>query len=181
MGMNTHNASLVGYFPKVTHPGVEWLGNASVLEICSVSQCISKGPEDWINHWKHNPLGFYDSEATALEVVASDAGAFDLYAYKLYPFRCLDGIREAVELPANLDELHTAYELLGYDIATRSTTDFFECSPLSCNAGARDYPVNQYSLLPTPEVAQHILSAICESGTFEPGPYYLFEVYRKQK
>jgi hypothetical protein len=180
MLMEAHHAVLVGYFPKITHPGLEWLGNQSVLEICSVSNCISVSPEDWISHWKHNEFGFYDSEEIAQAVIGESEKRFDLYAYKLYPFRCLQGKTELIPvIGEDLNPLAEDYVFLGFDIVTKSSSDFFECSPLSCNAGASEYPVNRFCLISTKELARQALSSICTKGTYEPGPYFLFEVYRR--
>jgi hypothetical protein len=176
-------AVLVGYFPKVTQSGTDWLGNESVLEICSVSHCISEGPDGWINQWKHNELGFYDSEEIAYQVIEENPSAFHLYAYKMYPLSCLQGKTKSALIPSAIASqvaaLSTDYELLGYDIVTKSTSSFFECSPLSCNSAAAQYPVNRYCLIATEELAYQALTKICEKGTYEPGPYFLFEVYRK--
>src|SRR4051812_46650370 len=100
--MKLPQAVFVGYFPKVTHAGVDWLGNDSVLEICSVSNCISKGPEDWIRHWEHNELGFYDSEELAQKVIEGNPNKFDIYAFRLYPFECLQGKTEEISLHSEL-------------------------------------------------------------------------------
>ncbi len=184
LAMKLPQAVLVGYFPKITHPGTDWLGNESVLEICSVSHCISEGPDDWINQWKHNELGFYDSEEIAYQMIEENSSAFHLYAYKMYPCSCLQGETKAILIPhaisSNVADLSAHYEFLGYDIVTKSTTSFFECSPLSCNSAATEYPVNRYCLVSTKEVAHQVLSEICEKGNYEPGPYFLFEVYRKR-
>ncbi len=48
--------TLIGYFPKhiATCPG--WLEAEGVKEVCSVSECVSPGPEGWIGHWVHNEM-----------------------------------------------------------------------------------------------------------------------------
>ena len=168
----------VGFFPKLTHPGLEWLGNPAVREICSVSECISPGPPDWVEQWQHNELGFYDSEALARQVAGAEAARYDLYAYKLAPLRCLHGKLEPFAVAERGLVLPADYICLGYDIVTRSTADFFECSPLSCNGGAQHFPVNEHCLIADYKLAWEVLQTIC-IGDYEPGPYYLFEVYRK--
>lgn len=173
-------AVLVGYFPKKTATRPDWLENGQVQEICSVSLCLSPGPDDWISYWKHNDLGFYSTESSAYAILAGTVDQFDLYAYKLYPFRCRDQQIESIACPGIGDhDLSADYLFLGYDIVTKSTTNFFECSPLSCNNGARDFPVNRYCLIDDEATALTVLQAICQDGTYEPGPYYLFQVYRK--
>jgi hypothetical protein len=171
-------AELVGFFPKRRVPVPDWLEAPSVLEICSVSHCIAAGPEDWIGQWLHNEDGFYDSEALAKQVAAG--GDFDLYAYRLAPVRCNNATLEPFTVAKRDLALPADYVCLGWDVVTRSTTDFFECSPLSCNSGAAEYPVNEYCLLASHDVALEVMQSICAGGKSEPGPYYLFQVYRKE-
>lgn len=172
------NAVAVGFFPKLTYCDLDWLGVDSVKEIASVSCCISQAPEGWIERWQHNEFGFYDSEETARQAAGEDP-SFDLYAYKLYPFSCLDEEMEIESVPARGIVIPEDYRFLGFDIVTRSTGATFECSPLSCNHGAREIPVNEFCLIQDREAAYAALQKICKSGNYEPGPYYLFEVYRK--
>lgn len=171
----------IGFFPKLTEPSVEGLGVDSVKEICSVSNCISSGPHNWINQWKHNELGFYNSEEIACEVIGEDPNNFDIYAYKLFPLRCFDDEVELISIESAKGSLPPDYQFLGYDIVTKSVADFFECSPLSCNSGASQYPVNEFCLIADREAAYRVLCEISEDGAYEPGPYYLFEVYRKRR
>jgi hypothetical protein len=62
----------VGYFPKRIMRRDSWLKAPAVREIWSVSECISKGPPDWINKWRHNDLWLYDTRALAESVVPPD-------------------------------------------------------------------------------------------------------------
>lgn len=41
-------ALLIGFFPKKSSRDVGWLKNPTAKEICSVSECISKSPPDWL-------------------------------------------------------------------------------------------------------------------------------------
>lgn len=80
----------------------------------------------------------------------------------------------------------SGYEFLGYDPVSREEGDAnFCCSPLSCNRGFESYPVNRCCLLDDLDAAWRITSEIArganEKGSWEPGPYYLCEVYRKRK
>lgn len=178
--MKLPEAVFVGFFPKVTKQAPEWLGNKSVREICAVSNCISEGPENWIAHWKHNELGFYDTERLAYEVIGEEIQKFDIYAYKLFPLRCIGDKMEDTLINFRHHSFASDYAFLGYDIVTKSTSDFFECSPLSCNHGATTYEVNEFCLVGDKERAFKILLEISKDGSYEPGPYYLFEVYRKR-
>jgi hypothetical protein len=172
----------IGFFPKVTQLRPEWLKVVSVKEICSVSDCISKGPDHWIEHWKHNSLGFYDSEQTALSLVANDPDQYDQYAYEMFLFCFLDRSVEVVEADFQIGKVPPDYEFLGYDIVTKSVSDFFECSPLSCNHAAEDFATNAHCLLDDETQAYRALLDISMAGSgVEPGPYYLFKVYRKKR
>lgn len=62
---------LIGYFPRKVSLQTALLQNPAVEEICSVSECISPGPDDWINHWRHNPLGFFDTPDLAWSSVVN--------------------------------------------------------------------------------------------------------------
>lgn len=67
-----------GYFPKkATRPdGYELPG---VVDIASVSNCIAEGPEDWIESWAFNELGFFDDVDVAESLVPeSDRAEYHL-------------------------------------------------------------------------------------------------------
>ena len=50
----------IGYFPKKTVLRDDWLADKSVVDICSVSECMSSGPEEWLDLWRHNECWVYD-------------------------------------------------------------------------------------------------------------------------
>jgi hypothetical protein len=61
-------------------------------------------------------------------------------------------------------------------------SDFFECSPLSCNRAAENFPTNVFCLLDNEAEAYHAILEMSQAGSgVEPGPYYLFKVYRKKR
>lgn len=205
--MNLPSSVFVGYLPKITaqredlraNEGGVWLKNDIVEEICSVSDCISKRPEGWIDQWKHNALGFFDTEKAALSILPEhEAKKYDLYGYKLFPVKFDQGkiVENAVEVQAI--ENFSAYQFIGFDVISNSSSDFFECSPLSCNNGCDRFSVNRFCLIQNFEEAQKCCRTISEEiagveiikrpdgimeyhGKWEPGPYYLFEVFRKEK
>jgi len=172
-------AKFVGFFPKVSCPRPEWLKGEEIKEICSVSDCIATGPQGWIDEWKHNELGFFDTEEFAMEVAKKDCKTYRLYAYKLYPLRFRDGVAQEFSVPLDLKADLSRYDFLGFDVVSKSESDFFECSPLSCNGACELYQVNQYCLISRYEEAYKACLEI-ERGNWEPGPYYLFEVYRRR-
>ena len=204
--MNIPSPIFVGYFPKVTaqrndlktDKGEIWLKNEIVEEICSVSECISKGPEGWIDKWKHNDLGFYDTEEAALSVIPDNQEKFDLYAYKFYPVKFIDGKTVDCKVVSSATEQLDSYEFVGYDVVNRSVADFFECSALSCSNGCEIFPVNQFCLIQDFEEALQCCTKISEEikgaktvkrpdgkleyhGKWEPGPYFLLKVFRKKQ
>jgi len=109
------DATLIGYFPKQTLKHPDWLKSKFVEEICSVSECLSKGPEGWINHWKHNEMWVYDREEIALGVIPKEfLPLYDLYAYRIFPFSINKGKKEDFILPKLVVEnLSSNYVFLG--------------------------------------------------------------------
>lgn len=175
-------AIFVGFFPKITSPAPDWLTNKKVREVCSVGNCISEGPEGWLELSRHNSWGFYDTEDAAWKIAGSGRRNFDLYAYRLFPFRSLAGKMEDLDLPpCQCGAFPEEFCFLGHDVVTKSESDFFECSPLSCNNASQNYPVNEFCLIVDYETACRALAEISREGSCEPGPYYLFEVYRKPR
>lgn len=170
--------TFVGFFPKLSTAAPEMFQAIGVETIASVSRCISAGPPDWIDSWSYNALGFYDTEAGARSIVPP-GDPYDLYAYEVFPLRAAEARLErftAREAPGGVP---ADFELLGFDIVSRSTSDFFECSPLSCNQAAMEGTVNRFCLLPHEGEAWEWLRRIAREGSYEPGPYYLFRVWRK--
>ena len=186
--MNIPSPIFVGYFPKVTAQRDDlktendeiWLKSEVVEEICSVSDCISKGPGGWIDKWQHNDLGFYDTEESALNVIPDNQEKYDLFAYRLFPLQFKEGKAIDYKVESNALEDLNPYKFIGFDIVSKTVSDFFECSPLSCNGACEEYLVNKYCLI---EQLKDAYNAAIEMGQggWEPGPYYLLEVYRKLK
>jgi len=176
----------VGYLLKRTALRPDFVKNENVVEIASVSGCISAKPKDWITRWRHNELGFYNSEALAKSVLGEDERenepAFDLYAYALYQICADAGKVEFLNLTTDAEELPSNYEFLGYDVISKAYSDFFECSPLSCNNLAAEVPVNRYCLIDQEADAFRLLTDMgAKYKGVEAGPYYLFRVYRRKR
>lgn len=204
--MNIPSSIFVGYFPKITvqnsdlkdENGSTGMKNKVVEEICSVSECISEAPEGWVDKWKHNDLGFYDTEESALSVISDKKEKYDLYAYKLYPVKFEEDKVIKIKIDSNAVEHLKAYEFIGYDVVSSSEGHYFECSPLSCNDACEIFPVNRYCLIQDFNDALECCRKISEENTgakvskrpdgvheyrgkWEPGPYYVFQVFRKNK
>jgi hypothetical protein len=76
----------VGYFPKLVSARPDWLPAPQTREICSVSNCVSAGPDDWVYHWRHNWLGWFNRIGDAWELIpAEPRGQYRVFAYRMYP------------------------------------------------------------------------------------------------
>ena len=170
----------VGYFPKRVTDPPPWLLELGIEEVASVSGCISSGPDDWIQAWRHNAWGFFDNSELAWSVVPPDGRSqFRLYAYRLYPSAFVDGVERPLEATADdVNPLDASFESVGYDVVSRSGNTFFECAPLSCNYLAKEIETNSYCLVRELDDAL-ALALSAESRRCEPGPYYVLEVWRQ--
>jgi hypothetical protein len=173
--------TLIGYLPKRVQRPPGWLPDMpSIDQICSVGDCFSPAPEDRISFWKHNAMWLYDDETTTMSIVPLELQhEFTLFAYKMLPSLFNDGDQKTFNIP----ELHVAplsqdYIRIGYDAVGWSGGTGFDCSPLSCNLRAPDYKVNRYCLVDTLEEAITMAKDFSKGGG-EPGPYFVFEVWRK--
>jgi len=91
---------LGGYFPKRVALRPAWLGDPRVAEVCSISHCISEGPDGWINQWRHNALGWFNRQEEAWSVVpAADVARHRLFAYRLAPSFYRQGRPEQMAMP----------------------------------------------------------------------------------
>ncbi|HSF13920.1 MAG TPA: hypothetical protein VLK65_00030 [Vicinamibacteria bacterium] len=169
----------VGYFPKLIE-AAEGFDVPGLREICSVSHCISSGPDDWIEHWKHNDFGWFNTIVDAMSVVPHARVAdYRLFAYRMYPYLFRSGVERPVDLPSNVkpEAIPRTFETIGFDAASRYMPDVLglECSPLSCNYMAQELPVTEQCLFRTLEEA--IAGARQFSvGNVEPGDYFVLEV-----
>jgi hypothetical protein len=179
--MKLPKPKLVGFFPKLPCPKANGIKNKIIKEICSVSDCISTGPENWMDEWKHNTdFWFFDTEELARQIIKKDIDKYYLYAYKLYPLKFDKNGVTPYNIKPKAHGKIVLYLFIGFDIVSRSGGTNFECSPLSCNYGFEKYVVNQYCLIDKLDGAYKICCEIAKEDGWEPGPYYLFEVYRKK-
>ena len=175
----------VGYLARKVAPRrPDFLVRAPIVDVCSVSECISPGAPDRLERRAHNAAGFYDTEELAWSVVPeSERDAYTVFAYRAVCIRFDGGSSEpwspAYESPglSAIPDL-SAFEPIGYDIANSSFGAWFECSPLSCNSIADEQAVNEHCLVDDVEVAFELgrLFAVDEP---EPGPYHVIEVLRR--
>ena len=169
---------LIGYFPKRRTPAPEELRTAGTEEICSVSECLAPGPKDWIEAWRHNEHGCFDSPDDARDVIGEAPGEFQLLAYRLLPVRFRKGSPEPVEVsPSRIAPLSPDFRSLGFDVVSKSASAGFECSPLSCNLMALAVAVNRHCLVDGLDAAEELARRFSLEEP-EPGPYYVVEVLR---
>jgi hypothetical protein len=172
---------LCGYFPKKVTPRPEGYDLPGVVDIASVCDCIAKGPEDWIKSWTFNELGFFDDVALAEAVVPeSERSQFQVYAYEFLDERFAGGLAEPWTVPPLSCKLPgSEFELLGFDVVSKSITDFFEHSPLSCNGAAKTFMANPHCLFDA--LGDAVAAAkVFSNGDWEPGPYYVARVLRRR-
>lgn len=174
----------IGYNAKFIEKPESWLGNGLVEEILSVSECISESPIDHITLWLSNRWLLYDSLDALGEALAQTevdgARLLRRFFYEAYPETILDGEWEPIqETPFGVVGPTAGLELKGYDIVCFSSGPAPECSPLSCNSGAKHYEVNRYCLLRSLEDALAVVRRIDADGGYEPGPYGIMSVWEE--
>ena len=75
------------------------------------------------------------------------------------------------------DPIPGSFQTLGFDSVCKSTRGVlgFECSPLSCNGLAEEWPVNEFCLFPS--LGDAIAGAVrFAADQPEPGAYFVVEV-----
>jgi hypothetical protein len=172
---------LIGYFPKRVEHRPDWLKADGVKAVRSASNCISSGPEGWIDHWKHNEMWLYSTEAAAESVIPDEQRPqFELHAYRMLPAVFDGGERAPLELPIlQIQSLPPGYNAIGFDaVSRRSYSNTFECSPLSCNYMAQEIVTNEHCLLENLAMAEQVAQRFSVEEP-EPGPYYVVEILRR--
>jgi hypothetical protein len=169
-----------GYFPIRPVPVPDGLHLPGVEIICSASHCIVEVPEDWIDVWKHNDLGFYDTKNGALKVAHADGGQFEVFGYRVFPVLVSQSAVEDYKVPVSPAEDLRGFVRLGIDVVTAITGFNVGCSPLSCNGGAQEYETNKFCLLDELPYALDV-AAQMDALNYEPGPYNLVEVWRSER
>ena len=173
-----------GFIAKKVHTSPDWLKADAVVDIYSVSNCVSGAFCDYIPHWKHNGYWLFDSPGIIRGIAA--AGKRDLSGQTFFYYEVhdqqFDDERKAWE-PFGTDTAFTTdvkmpseKKLEGFDVVSFYALSAPECSPLSCNHMAESIPVNEHCLLASFEEAKELI----ETGAFnncEPGPYRIFAVY----
>lgn len=174
---------LIGYFPKKPKKDIEMGKFPGAKEICSASLCFFEEPENWIDIWKHNECFLYGTPEIAFSIIQdyADKDDYDLYAFKQFPIKVENSniIEEPIRCEAN-EPLPPDFIFLGFDAVSKHLSDQFGCSPLSCNYGAQAFKANEYCLFSSYDEAL-LAAKEFSTGKWEPGPYYVVEVYRQRK
>jgi hypothetical protein len=173
-----------GYMAKHVAAAPAWLAAPGVVDLYSVSACISRNFADYVNHWRHNGYWLFDSPGVMAEVAGrcgADLAGTRLFYYEVFELQYRqDGCAwESIEPESAFGvAVHVPRmpRLEGYDVATFSCGTTPECSPLSCNGLAARLTVNSHCLIPSFDEAR----AHVDGGAFadcEPGPLRIFAVY----
>ena len=173
-----------GYFAKMIVKKPESLHVQGVREICSVSTCISPGPDGWVDQWRHNEFGWFNTIVDAWSVVPElERPRYRLFAYRIGLTRFRKGEPLNVSVPADVHPvpIPAGFASLGYDAVSKYMESVlgFECSPLSCNAMAGEIPANEFCLFGTEAAATAGAKAFSVEEP-EPGDYYVVEVLERQ-
>lgn len=181
-------SAFVGFLARQVAVRPEFLAQAPIDDVCSVSEHISPSAPDRLERCAHNSAGFYDTEALAWSVVPADERyTYTLFAYRAVCIRFGDGNSELWSPADDWPGLPTtpdlsAYAPIGYDIVNTSFGGWFDCSPLSCNSIADEQAVNEHCLVGDVEVAMQLGSAFAdEAARVEPGPYHVVEVLQRMR
>ncbi len=173
-----------GYMLKRVSPRPSWIKSAHVIDLFSVSSCISEDFADLIEYWRHNGFWLFNKPSDMDEIVAREVLSPDdlkLFYYEVYE-RQFDEVAmhwssfsPDASFMTNVEKPRTA-RLVGFDVVSFTAGASPDCSPLSCNALADELPVNAHCLFETFQEAKEAL----ELGKFnnsEPGPFRIFSVY----
>jgi hypothetical protein len=171
-----------GYMAKQVSAKPSQIVPAHIVDVCSLSGCISKHFCDYFTSWKHNGFGLFD-DPEIIRAVATDASVSlngtTLFYYEAYEQE-FDGelwrpLSSGWDLKTNV-LVPAKKQLRGFDVVTFSTGTAPECSPLSCNSLANELEVNTHCLFSTFEQAKTSLDQNKFTHS-EPGPYRIFAVY----
>jgi len=158
----------------------------AVVDIYSVSTCISKDFTYYIPHWRHNGYWLFNKPGDMDEILSKEnlkRDSFKLFYYEVYDYQFDE--REMRWLPfspesvssfvTNIDN-SAMKSLEGFDVASYESGSNPGHSPLSCNGLAGELPVNAHCLFVSIEAAKDSLEAGRFANT-EPGPFRILSVY----
>ena len=172
----------VGYMAKRVSKSSDWLEATQVIDVYSVSGCISENFADYFKYWKHNGYWLFDSPDIITSIAKEDSIPLDgtsLFYYEAYE-KEFDGeswhpYAPDTSTPTNVIQ-PSGKKLDGFDVVTFFAGNSPECSPLSCNSLAKNLRTNEHCLFGSFDEAETNI----KNGSFtecEPGPYRIFSVY----
>lgn len=175
----------IGYMAKRVSKRPDWLEAERVLDIYSLSSCISADFDDYIHYWKHNGYWLFDSPniiANLAQNNSIDVSECSLFYYEAFELQFIEESRQWIEFqpddsfPTQVVAPSANATLEGYDVVSfmRGTTP--ECSPLSCNKLASEVETNGRCLLDSLDVAKQLLESEAFDNS-EPGPFRIIAVY----
>jgi len=159
-----------------------------VVEVCSVSDCISEPPPDWEKRWDFNQACCYADPAEAIATIPpGERSTYAVFAYWLLP-----GTADPSQMfdsslpPLPASNGPTDFEILGFDVVEMNASlasgpsrlPAFGHSPLSCNYMAREIRVNRYCLVDGEDEAKRLVERFNEEQP-EPGTYFAIRVARE--
>jgi hypothetical protein len=172
----------VGYLAKRVALKPEFLNAPQVVDVFSVSGCISEDFADYIGYWKHNGYWLFDSPEVIKTVTDENAISLDgtsLFYYEAYELE-FDGQSWRAFTPEPSLETRVSAppqkRLEGFDVVTFLARHAPECSPLSCNSLAKELQTNSHCLFASFDEAKTTLNEGVLKRA-EPGPYRIFAVY----
>lgn len=173
------NKKFIGYLLKTNN--YSFLSEFENLG--SVSNCIRNEPNKKEDIWNYNDCGFFDTIEKAK--LNTPEKQYTLFAYFIYNFSFSDGEKiHSSKLLKKVGKIKTGsfdkskFVFIGFDIVGNDLTDGIECSPLSCNYAFRDFKTNRFCLIDHYDDAVEICRTFSK-GEYEPGDYYIFEVWRE--
>ena len=171
-----------GYMAKRVSKKPDSLKAEQVLDIYSVSSCVSENFADHIKFWKHNGYWLFDSPEIIWSVAREnsiDLEGTSLFYYEVHesefdgetwrPYEIESSFQTHVVAPGRK-------KLEGFDVVTFFAGSSPECSPLSCNGLAEEVRTNEHCLFTSFEEAKTSLGKGIYKDS-EPGPYRIFAVY----
>ena len=173
-----------GYMAKRVAAKPRWLNSPDIVDIYSVSTCISKNFADYIPFFRHNGYWLFDTTQKIQELAGEqslDLSETQFFYYEVHPQQ-FDEDRHTWESFVPEASFVTEVKppatkkLEGFDVVTFSAGTSTECSPLTCNGLADSICTTQHGLLPSLDEARRLL----EAGFFdrsEPGPFRIFAIY----
>jgi hypothetical protein len=170
-----------GYPYKFVASGPAWFEVPAVVDICSVSGCISRPFVDYLGHWRHNGYWMFDSPAIMEQIALQDGIELTpatLFYYDVHEEEFDEPTRPWMAFAPDASfttsvQAPRMKECLGYDVVTFSVGTLPECSPLSCKTVAAEMAVNEHCPFASLDEARIAVDRGVFANT-EPGLYRIF-------